>query len=313
MPVAVQRRLHRARREGAAGAGPREPRRRRRLAVRQGPLCLPGDPCRRAHHPAAGPRRRQPPSGLVGARARGRRRPRRHKGHVGALVGGQATNEEGFLLGAADARGPRLAPHRLAHRRADRARPRPRARRPRRCRPPSPTSSSPTPCWWSAASRSTTPRSSTCGSARACAAAPSTWRSPPHGPARSTSTPSWCCATRPAARPRSCASWRPRWRAARPPTRSAAWPSCSADGGEDIVILWGERTRRRRRRTARDRRAARAGRPRRRRVCWRSPPAQTAAGFAKPAHSPTPAPAMPTRPRSDTAPRRSEPLPPTAS
>ena len=76
VPVAVQRRVHRPRREGAAGAGPREPRRRRRLAVRQGPLRLPGDPRRRADHPAAGPRRRQPPPGLVGARARGRRRAR---------------------------------------------------------------------------------------------------------------------------------------------------------------------------------------------------------------------------------------------
>ena len=51
----------------------------------------------------------------------------RHKGHVGALVGGQATNEEGFLLAAADARGPPIPEHRLARRRGDPAPARPRA------------------------------------------------------------------------------------------------------------------------------------------------------------------------------------------
>ena len=49
------------------------PERRRRLAVRQGPLRLPGDPRRRADHGAAGARRRRAARGLVGARARGRR------------------------------------------------------------------------------------------------------------------------------------------------------------------------------------------------------------------------------------------------
>ncbi len=50
---AVQRQPHRPRRARAARARARQRRRRRRLAVRQGPLRLPGDPLRRAHHPAA--------------------------------------------------------------------------------------------------------------------------------------------------------------------------------------------------------------------------------------------------------------------
>ncbi len=44
VPVAVQRVLHRPRRSRAARPGARPRRRRRRLAVRQGPLRLPGDP-----------------------------------------------------------------------------------------------------------------------------------------------------------------------------------------------------------------------------------------------------------------------------
>ena len=70
VPVAVQRHPHRPRRAHAAGAGARQPRGRRWLAVRQGPLCLPVLPCRRARHPAAGPRRRAAASGRVGAGAR---------------------------------------------------------------------------------------------------------------------------------------------------------------------------------------------------------------------------------------------------
>ena len=50
--------------------GPRPRGGRRRLAVRQGPLRLPGDPRRRADHPAAGARRRRAAPGLLGARAR---------------------------------------------------------------------------------------------------------------------------------------------------------------------------------------------------------------------------------------------------
>ena len=80
--------------------GARQRGRRRRLAVRQGPLRLPGDPLARADHRADGARRRRAARGLVGARARrgGRRRSRRPAQQTAALVGGETTNEEGFLL-----------------------------------------------------------------------------------------------------------------------------------------------------------------------------------------------------------------------
>ncbi len=94
----------------------------------------------------------------------------RHKGRVGSLVGGQATNEEGLLLS-------RLLRDGLDSHDIDCALGRPRRRwrwrarwPPRHCRPACPTSSSPTRCSSSAASRWTTRRSSTCGSARACGA-----------------------------------------------------------------------------------------------------------------------------------------------
>ena len=50
LPGAVQRQLHRPRRARPARAARDNDGRRRRLAVRQGPLRLPGDPRRRAHH-----------------------------------------------------------------------------------------------------------------------------------------------------------------------------------------------------------------------------------------------------------------------
>ena len=59
VPGAVQRHADGARRAGPARARAPAPRRRRRLAVRQGPLRLPGDPRRRAHHGADDPRRRR--------------------------------------------------------------------------------------------------------------------------------------------------------------------------------------------------------------------------------------------------------------
>ena len=59
VPGAVQRLLHRPRREGHARARPRASRGRRRLAVRQGALRLPGDPRRRPDHGADDPRRRR--------------------------------------------------------------------------------------------------------------------------------------------------------------------------------------------------------------------------------------------------------------
>ncbi len=77
VPVAVQCRVHGPRRARPARARPPAPGGRRRLAVRQGPLRLPGDPRRRADHEADGARRRR-----ICARSPGsaRWRPRRDSG-----------------------------------------------------------------------------------------------------------------------------------------------------------------------------------------------------------------------------------------
>ena len=76
VPGPVQRHADRPRRARAARARPRARRRRRRLAVRQGPLRLPGGARRRADHRADDPRRRRAARGELGARAeRGQRRP----------------------------------------------------------------------------------------------------------------------------------------------------------------------------------------------------------------------------------------------
>ena len=171
--------------------GARQRRGRRRLAVRQGPLRLPVDPRRRAHHrsrwcaTAASCARSRWERALDEAaaaleRASGpRRRDRRRR-----------DDQRGGLPPAAPhARGPGLARPRLARRRArSPLRAAPRARRARRCRRRSPTSSSPTPCSCSTASRSTTCRSSTCASARACAATASSSRWPRAGRRRWTPT-----------------------------------------------------------------------------------------------------------------------------
>ena len=115
--------LHRPRRARPARARARQRRGRRRLAVRQGPLRLPG----RSTSTSASP---QPlvrdggelRAGRAGsARSRGRgRRCGRARGRVGALAGGETTNEEGFLLQRllreGLARRPRLARGRRAAR-----------------------------------------------------------------------------------------------------------------------------------------------------------------------------------------------------
>ena len=78
VPRPVQRHLHRPRRARAARAGSRlrgQQGRRRRLAVRQGPVRVSVDPRRRADHDAARPRRRRAARGLMGARARDGGRP----------------------------------------------------------------------------------------------------------------------------------------------------------------------------------------------------------------------------------------------
>ena len=146
LPEPVQRQVHGPRRACAAGARPRQPRGRQRLAVRQGPLRLRDDLVGGADHRAA-PRRQ--PRGLGdGAGDRGpaagigRAADRRHRRRPGV--------ERGGLPGPADRpRGARLA----ARDRARRARwpgwPRsrppssalrsPRSTRPSRCSSSAPT------------------------------------------------------------------------------------------------------------------------------------------------------------------------------
>ncbi len=96
-----------------------------------------------------------------------------HRGRAAALVGGQATNEEAFMLG-------RIVREGLSSNDID-SRPFSgvdlnvaRALAAPRCRRMCPTSSSPTPCSCSAPSRWMTRRSWTCVSARACVGTAST-------------------------------------------------------------------------------------------------------------------------------------------
>ena len=164
----------------------------------------------------------------------------------------------------------------------------------------------------SAASRSTTRRSSTCGSARACAATASSWRSRraaerarperdavgAHPARRRGRVPG---RARRGARRRRRA--RARARAHESDVDAARVAELLRDGGEDVVILWGERSlaRGRARHAAEHRRPARARRRATAPACSRSPPAPTAAACARPARCPTPAPATA---RSVAGPRR---------
>ncbi len=77
VPEPVQREVHGSRRPRAAGARPRQPRGRQRLALRQGPVRLSDDRLRGADHRAAGERRarRLEPDPRRGGRAAARRRP----------------------------------------------------------------------------------------------------------------------------------------------------------------------------------------------------------------------------------------------
>ena len=134
VPVAVQRRADGARRrQGRARARARQRGRGRRLALRQGPLRLPGVRRGGAHHDAAGARRRLPARGLMGARAVGGRRGagalRRAHGGDGRRVRHQ---RGGLPRPAPAAQGARLTARRVGSRRlvVRRARPCPRAPRP---------------------------------------------------------------------------------------------------------------------------------------------------------------------------------------
>ncbi len=116
VPVAVQRRADRARRrQGRARARARQRGGRRRLALRQGPLRLPGVWLARADHRPAGARRRLPARGVVGAGLDG--------GGAGLGAGGRTNRRAGRRLchqrrglpgPAPDAPGARLAPRGLA-------------------------------------------------------------------------------------------------------------------------------------------------------------------------------------------------------
>ena len=170
VPLAVQRHAHRPRRAGAARAGARAPRGRRRLAVRPGRFAYPAlggasaSPSRCCATAASCARS---PGSARSSEAAGALR--RAGQHTGALVGGQATNEEGFLLARLMREGldsPTSTPAAPARCRWSCT-----ARSPTRaCRRRSPTWSSPTPCSCSLPTRSRTCRSSTCACARACAA-----------------------------------------------------------------------------------------------------------------------------------------------
>ena len=82
--------------------------RRRRLAVRQGPLRLPVRADRRAHHPAAGARGHRAPAGVVGEGARRRRRRAGQGRPAGRGAGGRRGLQRGGVPArAAAARGPR--------------------------------------------------------------------------------------------------------------------------------------------------------------------------------------------------------------
>ena len=180
-------------------------------------------------------------------------------------------------LGARAGRGgrrtaPRPGPHRRAGRRQHLQRGGPAARRGccarawtlptstapaastrtrcRRCSIPSsprpcPTSSSPTPCSCSAPSSSTTRRSSTCACARACAAKASSSPWPRRDPLRWIPTPPSPCVTRRERRSPSSRRSPPRSTAAALSHPAAAEIQALADllrtGGEDVVIVWGER------------------------------------------------------------------------
>ena len=212
-------------------------------------------PTRRSTSTSASPRRWSATAASC-ARSRGSARSTRPRGalkraggRVGAIAGGETTNEEGFLLQrllreALELARPRLAPRRLAAA--------------RRC-----TRALGTPALQATvadlefahavlvldASPSTTRRSSTCASARACAATASSSRSRRAARRRSTPTPPRRARFAPGRR-RGAARRRARRR--------------RVGGSGDVDARLAERRRRRRRRRARARRAAARRRRRRR-------------------------------------------------
>ena len=246
---------------------------------------------------------------LVGARARGggARRCAARAARVGALAGGGTTNEEGFLLQRAAARGARLAAPRLRASAARCRSSRPARWPPRPLQATVPTSSSPTPSSCSTASRSTTRRSSTCASARACAATACTLAVATSRP--SSLDPNADASVRFAPGARRGVPRRAGRRARRRRRTSTRWPTAAGADAADVRALAEHAARRRRGRRGRlGRAAARAARapgtPAGR--CSTSPGASgsrgtrgagllevpappTAAACARPASCPTPA------------------------
>ena len=312
LPEPVQRQLHRPRRARRCACSPATTTR----STTAGSATRAASPSRRSTSTSGSPQPLVRDGGElrpVTWERRARRRPRRRCASAGAraaaLVGGETTNEEGFLLQRIAARGARLRRPRLARRaarstaRLQRALGAPGAagdgRRPRLRR---------TPSSCSAPTRSTRRRSSTCGSARRVrrhgARAGRRHRAPDRArrrraPATLRYAPGGGEALPRRARRR--ARRRRRRLGARAPaagadaTRSRALADALRDAGEDVVIVWGERLGRgrARRRGARallePRRRARARAAATARACSRSRPAPTAAACARSAACRTPA------------------------
>ncbi len=201
VPVAVQRRADAARRrQGRARAGARQRRGGRRLAVRQGPLRLPVLLVARAHHRAAGARRRLPARGLVGARAvrRGARCSSAPASAPPRWSAAARRTRRASSCSACCARGSARRTWTRARRAGCRDARHARWRGPtcrRRCR----TSTTPGRSWCSTQSWSTRRRSSTCASARRCGATTRGSSSRRRGHRRSTRTRPRRCASRPGA------------------------------------------------------------------------------------------------------------------
>ena len=294
LPEPVQRQVHGPRRAGPAGARPRQPRGRRRLALRQGPLRLPDDRLRGADHRAArwrGNRARAGSEALDGRRRQlgARRAARSPRSSAARPRTRRATSSSGSSA------------RRSARRTSTRSTSSPapacsRRSRPRSWAPRSPTSTPPTSILRARrrpAARDADPRP-----AAAQGGAPlghAGWWSPPSARPRSTAAPRRPPATRPARRPRSSARWPAQLGdgARRPtgPQRSEARRSPSALAGElrpgkTLVDLGraasGAAAARSRPSTrSSSRRGARLRRADRRRACSRSRRSRTRRGAAR--------------------------------
>ena len=218
LPEPVQRDPDGARRADRARPRPRQPRGRRRLAMRQGAVRLPDGGVRAADRRAPGPPGRRASPRELGAGARGGGgRPSPGRGTHGCDRR-RLLLERGGIPGSADrAPGPWLAACGLAAPVVHRPPPRDRIGAARAERRASPTSTRPSRSWFSAPTRCTRCRSSTCGFARSCGATAPGSPSPPTARAPWTAAPRRPPGTRPASHPAS----RRRWRAPLTPTATS--------------------------------------------------------------------------------------------